>query len=154
MQEGPIDSSLLPHEPVRLYDGRYAGVVLVSTDGRCILQERTSGDGVKAPGMISLFGGGQQRGEHPVLCVVRELYEELALEVDPDRLRLLGYIDKREANGAITRCTIFELRGVAVSQLQLHEGKGIVVETADILLANGRVTGVAKASIRAALQSS
>ncbi len=153
MQAGPLDATLSPNEPLRPFDERYAAAVLVTHEGKYIVQQRPTDENIFGAGMISLFGGGQEPDEDARACAVRELNEELSIVANPKALELLGYVDKRETNGKLTRCTIFKLKDVDETQLRLHEGKAIVVEDGAVLLERNDVTPVAKQGIYAALHT-
>lgn len=59
-------------------------LALFDTEGRLLLQQRPSG---KHHGGAWEFPGGKvENGEFPRLALVREIAEELALTIDPDKL--------------------------------------------------------------------
>ena len=51
--------------------------------------ETYKGAPVSFPGYWSLFGGSVEKGESPIACAARELYEETAIKVSP---HLLNYV--------------------------------------------------------------
>jgi 8-oxo-dGTP diphosphatase len=66
------------------------GVVLEDTQGRIALQLRDDLPGVVNPGMWSIFGGKIEEGENPEQAVIREMKEELSIDLVPAKLYLFG----------------------------------------------------------------
>lgn len=64
--------------------------LLVSTDGRLLMQLRDDLPHVSDPGKISLFGGRREGTETFLECVVREIHEEIGHYVPPERFELIG----------------------------------------------------------------
>jgi 8-oxo-dGTP pyrophosphatase MutT (NUDIX family) len=64
--------------------------ILVSMDGRLLLQLRDDLPRVSDPGKLGLFGGRREGSETFLECVVREVHEEIGLYLPPERLELLG----------------------------------------------------------------
>jgi 8-oxo-dGTP pyrophosphatase MutT (NUDIX family) len=104
-----------------------ASVVMVTRDGRLILQLRDNIPDIDNPGMITAFGGAAERGETPVECALRELAEETGLRADAAALRLLGAATKRDFRGNNTACVFYELRDVDPVSLAITEGTAIVL---------------------------
>lgn len=129
----PLDKTLVDKEPSRAFDHAFAGTVLLDSHGNCIVQRRSDHAPI-TPGGIGHFGGGRESHETFAECAARELFEELRLAVKPVSLTLLGYLDIREDDGSVTRCAFFVLHDVDISKLELHEGKGIIVESPDAAL--------------------
>ncbi|MDO5091874.1 MAG: NUDIX domain-containing protein [Propionibacteriaceae bacterium] len=71
---------------------RVSAVVLTDNEGRVLL--------VRKRGTSALFnpGGKPEPGEAPVACAVREVAEELQIELDPSRLVPLGRLRAPAAN--------------------------------------------------------
>lgn len=149
---GPLSSQLSSTEPRRSYNGRYCGAVLFDKSGNVIVQSRDQKPGIVNPGMITLFGGGQDENEPSQACIIRELSEELGLKAGPDDLRFLGYVDKVETDDGITRCSIFSVDGIEPDALRLREGRAIAINTAGYFLGSPKVSEVTKISIRAAIE--
>lgn len=102
---------------------QYAGVLLISISGECILQRREKKEGIQNPGLLATFGGAVEAGESPLECAIRELKEELCISVVHEQLELL-----MEFNAQISRrVTIYVLRNVDPSCLSLQEGEAIEV---------------------------
>jgi len=133
------------------YDQRYCGALLISKNGRAILQVRDDKPGIANPGMHTIFGGLQEPGESTVECVLRELQEEVTLAFTEDDLELLGYFNKTEANGTKTLCTVFCVRNVDAAQIDLQEGQGIAELSPQEALASEKVSAVTKMAIQASL---
>lgn len=99
----------------------YAGVLLVSKDGRLLLQRRDKTPTIKNPGMITTFGGSVENGETAEECAIRELEEELGLSLTKNDLLLLLRIDV----GAGQSQSIFLTLGVEPKLLSIREGERI-----------------------------
>jgi 8-oxo-dGTP diphosphatase len=98
--------------------------ILVSTDGRLLLQLRDNLPHVSDPGKISLFGGRRERDETFLECVVREVHEEIGFQVPPERFELIGRYygpDHFTPNGTL-HGEIYLARGIPVDSLMVTEG--------------------------------
>jgi 8-oxo-dGTP pyrophosphatase MutT (NUDIX family) len=116
-----------------------AGVIMVTRDGRLILQLRDNIPGIDNPGMITSFGGSAERGETPVACALRELAEETGLKAHAAALHPLGSASRRDFRGNNTACVFYELRDVDPAALTITEGTAIVLSAEDIA-SDARVT--------------
>jgi 8-oxo-dGTP diphosphatase len=116
-----------------------ASVMMVTRDGRLILQLRDDIPDIDNPRMITSFGGAAEDGEAPVECALRELAEETGLKADAAALRLLGTASKRDFRGNNTACVFYELRDVDPASLAITEGTAIVLSLEEIA-ADARVT--------------
>lgn len=67
-----------------------AGVVLENDRGELALQLRDTNPEIINPGLWSIFGGHVEAGETPAEAAVREMREELSVELDSQKLVLLG----------------------------------------------------------------
>ncbi len=83
---------------------RVSAVVLTDGDGRVLL--------VRKRGTSALFnpGGKPEPGESPAECAVREVFEELGVELDPGSLIPLGRLRAPAANeaGAVVIADVFQ----------------------------------------------
>lgn len=64
-----------------------AGVILEDEFGRFLLQLRDNKPTIGSPNMWGLFGGSVEQGENPFDGALREIKEELCIELSPDRLQ-------------------------------------------------------------------
>ncbi|QQG50463.1 MAG: NUDIX domain-containing protein [Candidatus Saccharibacteria bacterium] len=79
----------MKEENLDLIDHHYAGVLVVTEDGRLIGQQRDDKPGIDNPGRVSTFGGTVEQGENPRYAAWRELVkEETNLMLDEDSLVL------------------------------------------------------------------
>jgi 8-oxo-dGTP pyrophosphatase MutT (NUDIX family) len=101
-----------------------AAAILISTDGRLLLQLRDNLPHVSDPGKIGLFGGRREDDESFLDCVVREVHEEIDLYLAPERFELIGsYFGPDHATPhGIRHGQVFVARNVPVDQLTITEG--------------------------------
>ena len=104
-----------------------AGVFLLTTDRRLVLQLRDNKPDIHYPGMIATFGGAAEPGETPVACALRELEEETGLKPRAEDLEFLGAVSRVDFRGDPTASAFFLLRGVDPEQLVITEGAAIVI---------------------------
>jgi 8-oxo-dGTP diphosphatase len=104
-----------------------AGVVLLASDGRLILQLRDDIPTIDNPGGITPFGGAAEPGETPPQCAVRELEEETGLRVEPGALQYLDEVSKLDFRGNNTACVFYLLCDVDPASLAVTEGTAIVL---------------------------
>jgi 8-oxo-dGTP diphosphatase len=116
-----------------------AGVVLLTPDGRLILQLRDDIPTIDNPGMITPFAGGAEPGETPTTCALRELAEETGLNADTGCLRFLGEASRVDRLGRTTACVYFLLEDVDPARLHVTEGRAIVL-TIEEAIADRRLT--------------
>ena len=109
-----------------------AGVVMVTPDGRLILQLRDDIPDIDNPGRITAFAGAAEPGETPLECAVRELEEETGIRADPAVLRFLGEASRRDFRGCKTAVVFYLMIGVDPDALRVTEGRPIVLSPAEI----------------------
>ena len=108
--------------------------LLISTDGRLLLQRRDDLPHVSDPGKISLFGGRREGAESFLECVVREIHEETGYYLPPERFELIGRYsgpDHLTPNGTL-RGEVFLARDVPVDQMNVTEGRLEVIAIDDL----------------------
>ncbi|MGY3445483.1 MULTISPECIES: NUDIX domain-containing protein [unclassified Bradyrhizobium] len=99
--------------------------LLISTDGRLLLQRRDDLPHVSDRGKISLFGGRREGAESFLECVVREIHEEIGYYLPPERFELIGRYSGPDhvTPGGTLRGEVFLARDVPVEQLNVTEGR-------------------------------
>jgi 8-oxo-dGTP pyrophosphatase MutT (NUDIX family) len=121
-------------------------VLLLTPDGRVVLQLRDDIPNIDNPGMITAFGGMAERGETPITCALRELLEETGLQPDPGDLRYVGAAAKLDWRGINTACVCFVIEGIDPAALVITEGRAIVLSLAEIA-SDPRVTPYCRAMV-------
>jgi len=106
-----------------------ASAILLSTDGRLLLQLRDDLPHITDPGKISLFGGRREGNESFLECVVREVHEEIGYYLPPEGFEMIARyfgphhaLPDTDAHGEI-----FLAREVPIGSLAIAEGRLRVV---------------------------
>ena len=95
-----------------------AGVLFVNEENQVLLVEPAYKKDWEIPGGIV------ESDESPLRAVVREVREELGLEISPDKLSLAG-LDYMAANGDITEALMFVFWG---GVLDRHQKESIAID--------------------------
>jgi 8-oxo-dGTP pyrophosphatase MutT (NUDIX family) len=73
--------------------------ILEQPDGRIVLQLRSDVEGIANPNKWGLFGGHVEPGESPAAAMLREIDEELSLQLRAEKLKLLTEWSNPENSG-------------------------------------------------------
>lgn len=117
----------------------YAGVLLISVNGNCILQLRERKSDISNAGLITTFGGTVEPGETALECALREIQEELCLSLRADQTTLLMEADLA-TDGEVRHFTIFIGRNIDPQSLCLQEGEAIEILSVDECMAHPRLS--------------
>jgi 8-oxo-dGTP pyrophosphatase MutT (NUDIX family) len=123
-------SSFVAEEDVGI---RTAAAILVTPDGRYLMQLRDDDPEVSFPDTLCLFGGALEEGEGPEAGLRRELREELELEAGDISYFTQLVFDAVYADGGLRQRYFFEapIEPGVVDGLVLHEGAAMRLMTAD-----------------------
>lgn len=106
----------------------YAGVLLVTEDGRIIGQQRDDKPGIDNPGRIGTFGGTVELGENPQESAWRELVEEetnLKLTKEELQLFLEDIAFRKLTNEQEARHFYYaRITKQQLDSLEIYEGQG------------------------------
>jgi 8-oxo-dGTP diphosphatase len=103
--------------------------ILISTDGRFLLQLRDNLPDISDPGKLDLFGGAREDNESFLDCVVREVYEEIGFYLAPDKFEFIGRSvgpDHWVPDGTLHN-EVFLAREIPIEDLTIAEGSLEVV---------------------------
>lgn len=121
MGAGSIDGWVREHTAVK----QVANILVSSSDGILVMQQRDNTPGITNPGMITGFGGAVEKGESTRQAAVRELREETNLAFESDELIYHRTIFQPIVNDGTSRwVTYYLLKGKDISQLEVYEGAG------------------------------
>jgi 8-oxo-dGTP pyrophosphatase MutT (NUDIX family) len=108
----------------------FAGVILLTNDGRFILQLRDDKPGIVDPGKLSIFAGRVEAGEDMLTAARRELFEETTLRDVP--LEFFQSFEKDPArHGAPGICHIYVAKDIDPAMVDVHEGQGYRLRSID-----------------------
>jgi len=116
--------------------------VLLETDSKTLIFQERDKNIARNPEMIAPFGGGIEKDETPTTCAIREIKEELELEIQPEDLKEIGLFQSHFTPG--TYLKIFLLKNVNLKDLVLHEGKSIKEMNIEEALTHPKVTDFTK----------
>lgn len=124
--------------------------LLISTDGRLLMQLRDDLPHVSDPGKISLFGGRREGTESFLECVVREIHEEIGYYLPPERFELIGQYsgtDHLTPDGTL-HGEVFLARDVPIDQLTVTEGRLAIVAVDELERISGRLARPAQYALQ------
>jgi 8-oxo-dGTP pyrophosphatase MutT (NUDIX family) len=126
-----------------LTPGDAVAAIILTPDQRFVMQRRDPLPHIWYPGAWGLFGGGIDPGETEREALLREIKEELDIEVaDVTRFTRFQF-DFSFAGGTAVSRAFFEvhLDAVQVSQMRLLEGAALGIMTVDEVLSLAGVVG-------------
>ncbi len=120
----------------------YAGCIIEIAKNKYLFQVRDNLPNISHPNKISTFGGRLEIKENFKDAIIRELKEELEINVFESELNYLGYFEKYdEFKKHFVGCTYFYLRYTGVIN-KCNEGDFITLTHDDIL--NNDKVGITK----------
>ncbi len=123
----------------------YVGVLLLTKEGHLIVQHRDSKNWIRWPDSLGVFGGNAEGLETLGEAVVREMKEELGIDIDPHRLvPFKTYYQTIEKHGQTVTCHIFILRDVDPEELTVYEGQGYKILTKETDIQNIKASPIMK----------
>ncbi|WP_229686142.1 NUDIX hydrolase [Longimycelium tulufanense] len=103
-------------------------IILFNSDEHVLMYLRDDKPEIPYPGMWSLLGGMVEAGETPQECILRELYEEIGLRLDPNRVR---HFRTRQLDGELTEHTFVATVDLDLTRVTLTEGQALRWFSAD-----------------------
>ncbi|HEY6334872.1 MAG TPA: NUDIX domain-containing protein [Alphaproteobacteria bacterium] len=117
--------------------GQGAAALIVTEDGRYLMQLRDRIEGIWFPGFWGLFGGAIDEGESPESTLRRELKEEL--EFEPAEISYFSQIVFDLKDAGCRRRYFFEvpMHASELQHLTLHEGQEMRLFSVPALFSSG-----------------
>jgi len=132
-----------------------AHALLVTKEGKIILQQRDNILGIVNPGLISMFGGTIKAKDNLEQGLRRELLEELELNIDNYTVEKLGtFLKTKEMDGLDWVINVWVVKNVDLENLKIHEGKGFVCDYPAELLKLDKLTRITRLVIQSYIDSS
>ena len=104
-----------------------ACVLITDTNGNLILQQRDDRPDIKDSGKIAVFGGSVEPTDTSFKqAAAREIREETNITFTPEQLQFFRIFEKVEDDESLSYVAYYVLKGVDVSHLIVHEGRGYV----------------------------
>lgn len=104
------------------YNFFYSGILLVTKEGKLLLQRRDNIQNISNPGKISVFGGQRKAYESAISCALRELEEETGLVCNNQSLIFLDEYSTHLKCGQWMSYSYFMLKDINEKNLQIKEG--------------------------------
>lgn len=103
------------------------GILLVEEEGTFLLQHRDNRADIFYPGKIGLFGGQIDDGETPECAVVREIKEELSINiVNPKLISILNLIFIEKSIKRRRYFYVYTINQSLARSIRLQEGQAIL----------------------------
>lgn len=109
---------------------KYAAVLLETIDGKLIFHHRDNKPDIDNPDKVGVFGGVVEEGESFEEAAIREIKEELNLDLIRDDLNFFSIYNKtKEIHGVDEICQVFVVKNIDPNKLKLNknEGQGTVL---------------------------
>jgi len=117
--------------------------LLITKEGKIILQQRDNIPEIVNPGLISIFGGTIKAKDNLGQGLKRELWEELELDIDNYTVEKLGTFYKtKELDGVDWVINVYVIKNIEPEDLKIHEGKGFVCDFPKNLLKSDKLTRI------------
>ena len=122
-----------------------AHALLITNDGKVVLQQRDTRPGIINSGLISMFGGTIKSTDSLKEGLKRELKEELELDINNYEVEQLGTFYKtKKLDGVDWEVNVFTVKTVGIENLKLHEGKEFVCDYPKELLKKDKLTRITR----------
>jgi 8-oxo-dGTP pyrophosphatase MutT (NUDIX family) len=131
-----------------------AHALLVTKQGKIILQQRDTNPQIVNSGLISIFGGTIKAKDNLEQGLKRELLEELELNIDNLPVTKLGtFLKTKELDGIDWVINVFIIKDVEIDNLKIHEGKGFVCNYPEELLKLSKLTRITRQVLQSYINS-
>lgn len=131
-----------------------AHALLITDEGKVILQQRDNNPGIVNPGLISIFGGTIKIGDSLEQGLRRELLEELELDIELLTVKKLDtFMKTKELDGLDWEINVYIVNDIKPEKLKVHEGVGFVCDYAEELLKLDKLTRITRLALQSYIES-
>lgn len=113
-------------------DAEGSNIIIHNATNQVLLFLRDDKPGIPCPGMWALLGGYREPGETPQECVIREIFEEIEVVLDPADVT---HHCTRDRHWGLREHTFRTRLDLDLSTTVLHEGQKLKWFTADEIAA-------------------
>jgi len=125
-----------------------AHALLLTSDSKVILQQRTNDPDITNPGKISMFGGTLKSKDKVLDGLRRELQEELEIDTENYEVEKLGtYLKTKEIDGVDYIIHVYLIETVDLKTIKVHEGEGYILDKPAKLVKNNKLTRITKLAL-------
>lgn len=94
----------------------YAGIIIEREDGKFLCQLRDNKKSIPHPNKWSIFGGGSEGNENPKQTIIREIKEEIGINLNPNKTKKIIRIPFK-------RVYVFYTKLKKIPKIKLREGQ-------------------------------
>ncbi|MFA5871402.1 MAG: NUDIX hydrolase [Parcubacteria group bacterium] len=127
---------------------KYTSIILFTTDGKLIFQQKDKGFKINNSGKITTFGGKIETGEKPLEAALREIEEELMIKLKEEDLDFFGNYKDKNYRDEETFVFAYMARNINPEKLKLKEGKSIFYFSKNENLENYNFSNLARRLVK------
>ncbi|MEI8343829.1 MAG: class I tRNA ligase family protein [Candidatus Moraniibacteriota bacterium] len=122
-----------------------SGAFLRGKNGKFIFHKRDNNTD-RYPGMIAPFAGGIEDGESPLICLKREMIEEIGIDISAKHIFSIGKFESRFESGKYVN--LYFIDNIDSKEINVGEGDGFLELSLNEALMEEKVTDYTKEVIK------
>jgi len=122
-----------------------SGAFLRGKNGKFIFHKRDNNTD-RYPGMIAPFAGGIEDGESPLICLKREMIEEIGIDISAKHIFSIGKFESRFESGKYVN--LYFIDNIDSKEINVGEGDGFLELSLNEALTEEKVTDYTKEVIK------